>query len=56
MKRIHAASFEAGTVEHVEVTSLVTESWKTLEIELKRQFGLLGGPPLPRWVRRQGSR
>lgn len=51
-QRVHATLFEADTVARVEVTWIVSESWKALEVDLKHQFGLLGGMRLPRWVRR----
>jgi hypothetical protein len=51
-QRIHAVLFQDDTVARVEVTWVVSESWRMLEAELKRQFGLLGGTRLPRWVRR----
>ena len=51
-KRVHAALFAPGVLAGVEVTWLVTQEYKALEIELKRQFGLLGAERLPRWVQR----
>lgn len=51
-KRIHAALFEPEVLAGVEVAWVVSEDWKGLEIELKRQFARLGAERLPRWVRR----
>ena len=51
-KRIHVALFEPEVLAGVEVAWVVSEHWKALEIELKRQFAKLGVRPLPRWVRR----
>jgi hypothetical protein len=51
-QRIHAELFAPGVLEGVEVTWIATDDWKSLEIEMKRQFAALGGPSLPRWVRR----
>lgn len=51
-QRVHASLFEPEVLAGIEVTWLVSQEWKALEIELKRQFGLLGSARLPRWVRR----
>lgn len=51
-RRIHAALFEPEVLAGVEVAWIVSEDWKGLEIELKRQFALVGARRLPRWVRR----
>ncbi len=51
-KRIHAALFEPEVLAGVEVAWVVSEHWKALETELKRQFAMLAARPLPRWVRR----
>jgi hypothetical protein len=51
-KRVHAALFEPEVLTGVEVTWFASDHWKTLEIELKHEYALLGARPLPRWVRR----
>jgi hypothetical protein len=51
-KRVHASLFDGDYIAGVEVTWLVASDYLSLEMELKRQFGLLGGERLPRWTRR----
>lgn len=51
-QRIHAALFEPEVLARVEVSWITADDFKALEIELKRQFALLGAERLPRWVRR----
>ena len=51
-QRIHAELFAPDVLAGVEVTWIVSDDHKGLEIELKRQFVGLGGSSLPAWVRR----
>jgi hypothetical protein len=51
-QRIHAELFAPDVLASVEVAWVVTDNWKGLEIEMKRQFAALGGAALPVWVRR----
>jgi hypothetical protein len=51
-QRIHEEEFAGDAVARLEMTWVVTDEWKALEKELKRQFAPLAPNSLPRWVRR----
>lgn len=51
-QRVHAAIFEPDVLGGVEVTWIVSDDHKTLEVDLKRQFAMNRVRQLPRWVKR----
>jgi hypothetical protein len=51
-QRVHAAFFEPEVLAGVEVAWIESSDYRTLEVELKRQFALLGAQRLPRWTKR----
>jgi predicted GIY-YIG superfamily endonuclease len=51
-QRVHAELFAPEVIAGVEVAWVLSDDWKGLEIEMKREFAALGGAALPAWVRR----